>query len=136
MPDSIPYAGPPVRHQPDWSWRVGKLVIDSAGVVWRCTVAGRPGTWVAVAGGGASAADAVSFDPTGLEVVSGDDVQEAIAELDAAVDGLPSGTSLNIVDCGGDASTARPDGAIAVYWVNSPTEPVNAEVNDLWADVA
>lgn len=36
-------------------------------------------------------ASAISVDPTGLAIVAGDDVQEAIGELDAAVDGLSSG---------------------------------------------
>lgn len=46
----------------------------------------------------AHAASAVSFDPTGLAVVTGDDVQEVIGELDAAVDGLSGGGSGGAID--------------------------------------
>ncbi|WP_047893245.1 hypothetical protein [Micromonospora sp. RV43] len=42
------------------TWITNDAVIDSAGALWVCTVAGTPGTWVTAAGGGASAAAIVT----------------------------------------------------------------------------
>lgn len=45
-------------------------------------------------GGGASSADKVSFDPTGLKVIKSDNVQGALAETDAAVADLQDSASI------------------------------------------
>lgn len=39
-----PQLGPPTTG----SWRIGTLACDAAGTLWRCAVAGEPGTWVAL----------------------------------------------------------------------------------------
>lgn len=51
--ETLPYPGPPQRaaHAGDpggpigHEWGQDQLVMDSDGVVWRCTVSGLPGTW-------------------------------------------------------------------------------------------
>ena len=43
--------------------------------------------------------------------------------------------SLAVMDAGGDANAARPEDAVSVLWINSPTEPTNAIAGvDLWIE--
>lgn len=50
-----------------------------------------------------------------------------------------SGVSLWYHDAGGDANAARPVGAAStdiVIWTNTPSEPTNMGVRDIWEDVS
>lgn len=65
-------AGPPTSG----ARYLGELWADVNCAVWRCTVAGTPGTWVQIIEpvvADATARDAISAPPTGYRVVTADD---------------------------------------------------------------
>lgn len=94
----VPIAGTGGATSPaSGTWRVGDIAQDTTGALWSCTVAGTPGTWVAVGGGGT--ATSTSFTPAGG--IAATNVQAAIEETvtDAAATyaalALPKSTQTN-----------------------------------------
>lgn len=69
------------------TWRVGDIAQDTTGALWSCTVAGTPGTWVAVGGGGSAASEAAAGIvelATAAETATGTDNTRAVHPAGAA----------------------------------------------------
>jgi len=48
---------------------VGDFIVDQTGSVWICTVAGSPGTWIAVGGGAASTGSVSTSDSLTMTIM-------------------------------------------------------------------
>jgi len=64
------YAGATASGAPaSGTFAVGDFIVDQTGSVWICTVAGSPGTWIAVGGGAASTGSVSTSDSLTMTIM-------------------------------------------------------------------
>lgn len=132
----VPIAGTGGATSPaSGTWRVGDIAQDTTGALWSCTVAGTPGTWVAVGGGGSAASESAAGIvelATNAEVATGTDTARAVTPAGAAATYQPLDADLTTLATPGSAGQVPVSNGSAIAWgaAGGTTIPHTAQTAD------